>query len=92
MKYEWDPSKARSNERIHQVGFDEAETCFNDPFSMTYYDPDHSDEEEREILVGYSNRGRVLVVCHTYRGEAIRIISARKATPKESGDYHASRI
>ena len=81
--FEWDPEKARRNLRKHRVSFDEAVTAFYDPLSATLDDPDHSDEEQRYITIGFSSQGRLLVVGHTERGEIVRIISARRATAHE---------
>jgi len=83
MRFEWDREKASRNLRQHSVSFDEAVTVFYDPFSATFNDPEHSVDERRFITVGYSARGRLLVVSHTERGEVLRIISARLATPRE---------
>ena len=83
MQFEWDPQKAKGNLRKHRMSFDEAVTVFYDPLSATLDDPDHSVGEKRFLTVGYSARGRLLVVSHTERGNAVRIISARLATPRE---------
>jgi uncharacterized DUF497 family protein len=83
MKFEWDRTKAKENERKHKVSFDEAVTVFYDPLSATLEDPDHSLSEHRFVTVGNSTHGRLLVVSHTNRGESIRIISARAATRHE---------
>jgi len=83
MRFGWDRDKAASNRKKHGVSFDEAVTVFYDPFAATLADSDHSTEENRMITVGYSAQERLLVVCHTERGRAIRIISARPATPRE---------
>ncbi len=83
MQFEWDREKAKKNTRKHKVSFDEAMTVFYDPLSATFDDPDHSVDEQRLITVGYSSRRRLLVVSHTERGKAIRIISARLATTQE---------
>ena len=83
MQFEWDREKAKRNYRKHKVSFDEAMTAFYDPLSATFDDPDHSVGEQRLITVGYSPRGRLLVVSHTERIKAIRIISARLATTQE---------
>ena len=92
MQFEWDGIKAESNKDKHQgVTFDEAVSCFFDPDQIAFYDPDHSDDEDREILVGHSDLGRLLTVSYTLRNDAIRIISARKATHREAEDY-ARRI
>ena len=87
LAFEWDPEKARANERKHGVSFDEAATAFGDPLSVTIPDPDHSDDEDRFILLGSTYRGRLLVVVHTERGDNIRIISARLATRTERYAY-----
>jgi uncharacterized DUF497 family protein len=79
--YEWDPTKAKVNLRDHGVSFEEAATVFLDPLAVTYPDPDHADEEDREITIGHSVKQRILFVCQ--RGDRIRIISSRKATRKE---------
>jgi uncharacterized DUF497 family protein len=83
MRFEWNPEKARRNLKKHGVSFDEAVTAFYDPLSATFDDPDHSDEEQRYITIGFSSQGRLLVVGHTERGEIVRIISARRATAHE---------
>jgi hypothetical protein len=83
MRFEWDGSKATANLKKHRISFDEAVTVFYDALAATFADPDHSDDESRFITVGYSPRGRLLVVCHVDRGGAIRLISARRATPRE---------
>ena len=85
--FEWDPEKARSNLLKHDVSFEEAETVFLDPLSLTVPDPKHSDQENRFIITGYSILKRQLVVVHTDRGVKIRIISARLATPSERKRY-----
>jgi uncharacterized DUF497 family protein len=83
MQFEWDRDKARRNLKKHGVPFDEAVTVFYDPLSATLDDPDHSIGERRFVTVGYSAHGRLLVVLHTERGNAVRIISARRATAHE---------
>jgi uncharacterized DUF497 family protein len=83
LTFEWDEEKAKENLKKHRVSFQEAKTVFNDPFLWTFPDPEHSDIEERYINIGYSSKGRVLVVTHTERGGSIRIISCRKATASE---------
>ena len=83
MKFEWDAQKAMANLRKHGVSFDEAMTVFADDQSITIPDPDHSEGEERFLVVGSSSRGRILVVSHAERGENIRIISARRADARE---------
>jgi len=81
--YEWNPTKAKVNLRDHGVSFEEAATVFVDPLAVTYPDPDHSDEENREITIGHSVKQRIVFVSHCQRGDRIRIISSRKATRKE---------
>jgi len=89
IAFEWNDAKGRANERKHGVSFEEAKSVFFDEYAVQFYDEDHSGEEERFIMLGMSNLRRVLVVCHCERsdGHVIRIISARKATKKESGFY-----
>ena len=83
MIYEWDPAKAATNLRKHKVSFAEAASVFLDPLALTFPDPNHSGEENREITIGFSSKHRVLFVAHCDRGDRIRIISTRKATRKE---------
>ena len=83
MQFEWDPDKAKSNRKKHGVSFEEAMTVFYDPLSATFEDADHSVGEERLITVGLSSQGRLLVVSHTERSTALRIINARRATAHE---------
>ena len=85
--FEWDPVKAAKNERKHGVSFPEAVTAFQDLLSLTIPDPEHSVGEARYILLGVSSRSRLLVVAHTERGQRLRIINARLATPAERRDY-----
>ena len=87
LRFVWDPRKAVSNERTHGVGFRKATTAFDDSLSVTITDPDHSADEERFLLLSVSNRRRLLVIAHTERGEAIRIISARRANRRERRIY-----
>ena len=89
LAFEWDPKKNLSNKRKHGVSFKEAETAFSDEKALLIHDPDHSDEEDRFILLGLSYKLRVLVVCHCYRegDDIIRIISARKADRSEQKQY-----
>ncbi len=87
MEFEWDHAKVEANLRNHQVSFAEATTAFADPLAAIFPDPDHSDEELREILVGYSERNRVLIVSFTERGNNIRVISARVASPVERRNH-----
>jgi len=87
VNFEWDPVKARHNRRKHRVSFQEAATVFGDPLAVTYPDPDHSISEQRFITVGMSRAGRVLIVAHADRQDNIRMITARKATPRERKHY-----
>lgn len=87
MKFEWNARKAAKNIAKHKISFEEAKTVFDDPFYVDFYDPDHSEVEERYLIVGQSNRGRILIVAYTERGEAIRIISARTVTRNERKMY-----
>lgn len=90
LRFEWDPRKAVENQRKHGVSFQEAETIFADELAVLIDDPEHSDEEERFLLLGLSAKLRTLVVVHCYRkaDEVIRLISARKATRKEQDTYN----
>ena len=87
IAFEWDTDKARTNVRKHSVTFEEARSCFYDPHQIAFYDPDHSDDEERELLIAHSNQGRILIVSYTIRNDVIRIISARKSTKSEETRY-----
>jgi len=87
LKFEWHSDKANQNKRKHNVSFSEASTVFADPLSATAHDPDHFDEEDRYITVGFSERNRLLIVSHTERGDRIRIISARELTASERKEY-----
>jgi uncharacterized protein len=91
LTFEWDESKAKTNMRKHNVGFDEGKTIFNDPFLLTFPDMDNSDDEERYISIGLSDRDRILVLIHTDRQGRIRIISCRKATTRERRYYEEGR-
>jgi uncharacterized protein len=91
MRFEWDANKAASNLAKHGVSFEDAATVFVDPLSDTFDDPDHSAEERRFIIIGTSERGRMLVVTHTDDGETVRIISAREPTRGEREFYEESR-
>ncbi len=83
----WDPNKAKQNVELHDISFDEASTAFRDPLSLVIYDPLHSEEEDRFVLIGNSHKDRLLVVVHTDRGDHVRLISARKASKKERAQY-----
>ncbi len=85
--FEWDAHKALRNLARHGVSFEEAATVFGDPLSLTIEDPLHSTDEDRFVTIGQSVRGRALVVVHTDRGDALRIISARVATARERDAY-----
>jgi uncharacterized DUF497 family protein len=89
LAFEWDERKAAANLKKHGVSFDDAKSAFLDDRAKLIDDPDHSENEDRMVLLGLSYALRLLVVCHCYRGEGgvIRIISARKATAKESKSY-----
>ncbi|MDJ0728675.1 MAG: BrnT family toxin [Crocosphaera sp.] len=87
MEFEWDENKARQNLSKHGVSFEEAKTIFDDPLYVDFYDPDHSDNEERYLMVGQSNRGRILILSYTERENRIRLISAREVTPNERKAY-----
>jgi len=89
MKFEWDENKAKSNLRKHGVSFSEAATVFSDTFSAGFSDPDHSIAENRWIVIGRSDSGRLIVVCYAERSGAIRIISTRKATKREIRNYES---
>jgi len=87
MRFKWNESKAARNVSKHRVSFEEAKTIFDDPLYVDFYDPDYSDDEERYLIVGESNQGRLLIVSYTERGDAIRIISAREVTRIEREVY-----
>ncbi len=87
ITFEWDAEKAASNEEKHGLSFEEASTAFGDPLSITIDDPDHSEDEARHLLLGTTHTGRLVVVVHTDRDDAVRLISARLATPRERRSY-----
>ena len=87
LNFEWDPNKAQSNLDKHGVAFEQAATVFGDPLSLTIGDPEHSEGEERFILLGQAITNRLLVVVHTEQRDRIRIISARMATKQENRTY-----
>jgi hypothetical protein len=89
LRFEWDPKKAASNLRKHKVSFEDAQTVFSDERALLINDPDHSEEEERFVLLGLSSTMRLLVVIHCYRAadNVIRLISARKADAHERSLY-----
>ncbi len=90
MEFEWDPAKAEANLVKHGVAFDEAKTVFDDPLYADFYDPDHSDDEHRYIIIGQSERGRLLLVSYTETVDTIRIISSREVTRSEREAYEKS--
>jgi uncharacterized protein len=83
MEFEWDPVKAEANRRKHGVSFQEAVSVFNDPMAITFVDPDHSDEEQRFVTIGYGASGKLLVVYHADRKGVARLIGARVGTRRE---------
>ena len=89
MQFEWDPAKAESNLATHGVSFEEATSVFGDPLATSIPDPDHSTDEERFLITGMSVQGRVVIVWHAERGNAIRIIGARQVTPRERRTYES---
>jgi uncharacterized DUF497 family protein len=92
LEFTWDPAKAAINERKHGVSFDEAKTSLYDDNARLEHDPDHSEDEDRFILLGMSSKLRILVVCRCYRASdaEIRLISARKATKKSASNTRSS--
>jgi len=86
-EFEWDPKKAAGNFRKHDVSFEEATTVFGDPLALLMDDPDHSQAEQRYVLLGVSNQGRLLVVAFAERPPRTRLISARRATRRERRRY-----
>jgi uncharacterized protein len=90
MEFEWDDAKAEQNLKKHGVSFKDASTAFGDPLSATVFDPDHSEDEDRFVLVGETTSRRLVVVVHTDRDDRVRIISARLATPRERRDYEST--
>lgn len=93
IKFEWDPIKAASNLKKHQVSFDEAKSVFYDEFAVQFFDEEHSSLEERFLMLGLSVSAKLLIVCHCERehGQVIRIISARKATKREGAFYQGGQ-
>jgi uncharacterized DUF497 family protein len=87
MRCEWDKIKAAANLEKHGIAFEEAATVFDDPMYVDFYDPDHSYGEHRYIIMGASCQQRLLFVSYTERGDAVRLISAREATPSERRGY-----
>lgn len=91
MDFEWDSQKADVNIKKHGISFEEASTVFGDYLSFTYSDLEHSIHEERYIIIGLSDKDRILIIAHTQRGESIRIISARQATKREKDFYEYNK-
>ena len=93
IRFEWDENKNEANKRKHKISFEEAQTVFYDEEALLISDPEHSQEEDRFILLGYSRQAKLLVVCHCYRSKdnVVRIISARKATGNEEKQYYEER-
>ncbi|MBV9928515.1 MAG: BrnT family toxin [Acidobacteria bacterium] len=87
MNFEWDEEKAEANLVKHGVSFDEARTVFYDPLYIDFFDPDHSYDEHRYIIVGQSRQGRLLLVSYTERGDILRLISSREVTAAERRAY-----
>ena len=87
MAFEWDENKSAANQSRHRVSFDEARTVFDDPLYVDFYDPDHSEEEQRYIIIGQSQQGRLLIVSYTERENVVRLISAREVTRGEREAY-----
>lgn len=90
MEFEWDEEKSANNLAKHGVSFEESQTVFDDPLYVDFYDPDHSYDEDRYLIIGRSIRDRLLIVSYTERGEAIRLISSREATRRERSTYEES--
>ena len=93
IEFEWDKKKEKANIKKHGISFDEARSVFFDEYAIQFYDPDHSDEEDRFILLGLSLKPQVLVVCHCFRENTtvVRIISAREADKNEKLAYWEQR-
>ena len=93
IKFEWDPAEASANSKKHGISFEEAQSVFYDEFAVQFFDEDHSLDEDRFLLLGMSAGARLLLVCHCERnaGHIIRIISARKATKRESAFYGSEK-
>jgi uncharacterized DUF497 family protein len=87
IEFEWDDAKASANDAKHGVSFEEASTVFGDPLAAIFFDETHSDEEDREIIVGHASTGRLLLVSYADREDRVRIISAREATPRERRNH-----
>ena len=94
IEFEWNPSKAISNKKKHNVSFEEAQSVFYDDFAVQFYDEENSETEDRFLMLGLSNESKLLLVCHCEKeeGNTIRIISARKATKNESKLYEGGSL
>ena len=90
LEFNWDERKAAVNARKHGVRFEEAATVFVDPLGRIYDDPDHSEHEARFLLVGHSLAGRILLVVHVEKDDTIRIVSARRASPREREEFETN--
>lgn len=93
MRFEWDEAKEKTNRRKHGVSFEEAQTAFCDEHAVQFFDPDHSEDEDRFILLGMSFKLRVIVVCHCFRESetVVRLFSARRADKGEEREYWRRR-
>ena len=93
LQFQWDERKNRSNQKKHGVSFEEASSVFYDEYAIQFYDPDHSEDEDRFIMLGMSIKLRVLVICHCFREDdaIVRLISARKVDRQEENDYWERR-
>ena len=87
MNFEWDDNKATTNLIKHGISFEEAQTVFDDPLFVDFFDPDHSENEQRYLMIGHSDAGNLLIVSYTERGRNNRLISARKVTKREKQIY-----
>ncbi|MBW2064933.1 MAG: BrnT family toxin [Deltaproteobacteria bacterium] len=94
ISFSWDDQKNIANQKKHRISFEEAQTVFFDEHAIEYYDPDHSESEDRFLMLGHSYRLRILVVSYTLRkdGAEIRVLSARKATKKERKEYFGEKL
>ena len=90
MEFEWDERKAAANLSKHEISFEEAKTVFDDPLYVDFYDPDHSHDEHRYIIIGESRQGRLLMASYMERGNVIRLINSREVTLAERKAYEES--
>ena len=89
LRFEWDENKNEKNIKKHNISFEEAKTSFYDDNAILFDDPDHSEEEDRFLIIGYTDSAKLCIVSHCYRkGDVIRLISARKATKSETSFYN----